>query len=85
MAQNQIYKQLSPYNFFRIEVITRTGTAFQRMRAVKGVKLKRPDIYPVSPFVYCSAIIILMPLTCNGKTILRYVLVLETGIVPSLH
>ena len=44
MAQNQIYKQLSPYNFFRIEVITRTGTAFQRMRAVKGVKLKKNEI-----------------------------------------
>jgi hypothetical protein len=40
MAQNQIYKQLSPYKFFKIETTTRTGTAFQRIKRVKGVKLK---------------------------------------------
>ena len=40
MAQNQICKQLSPYNFLKIERTTRTGNAFQRIKEVKGVKLK---------------------------------------------
>lgn len=41
MAPKQIYKQLSPYKFFKIEVATQTGTAFQRIKGVKGVKLEK--------------------------------------------